>query len=95
MFFCPFSSVFKTYRVIGNLCAQCLDQVGKVIKTPGEVNVLVSIAGYRWTLNAHCLRHAPGETLTPGSDCELYQQFLSCQTFPWCNVYATALIQLL
>jgi ankyrin repeat protein len=68
VFFCPFSSVFKTYRVIGNLCAQCLDQVGKVIKTPGEVNVLVSIAGYRWTLNAHCLRHAPGETLTPGSD---------------------------
>ena len=70
MLFCPFLLCYCQ-----SLCGQCLDQVGKVIKTPGEVNVLVSIAGYRWTLNAHCLRHAPGETLAPESDCELYQQF--------------------
>ena len=49
---------------------QCLDQVGKVMKNVGEANVLVSIAGYRWTLNPLCVRHAPGETVSPESNSE-------------------------
>ena len=49
---------------------QCLDQVGKVMKNVGEANVLVSIAGYRWTLNPLCIRHAPDETVSPESNSE-------------------------
>lgn len=49
---------------------QCLGQVGTVVKSVGNGNVMVSIAGYRWVLNPRCLHHAPGEQLAPDNNRE-------------------------